>query len=236
MTVTILLRKGHFWRIWPVVTYSTYRWVHWALFACSSWNSTGTFSSWYPREDVTNIMSQSGVSDVSDENATRILMRMSATSHACRGPWNLKNDATHGQTGSTTPQQTAGRPIGRVGEDISRILARKLLSWKLCFNARSWRVHSPPRTVWQAVQSKSKWLQRWPLAKWLWALVYRENCIVDQKGHSLSRAVAIICIRSVIIVNSMMMGKLNIITLTVPVGNPPIWIWCDTLGRTGFKA
>jgi len=25
--------------------------------------------------------------------------------------WTLENDATHGQTGSTTPQQTAGRPI-----------------------------------------------------------------------------------------------------------------------------
>jgi len=48
---------------------------------------------------------------VLDEDATRILARMSTTSRACRalGLWRTK--PTHRQTGSTTRQQTAGRPI-----------------------------------------------------------------------------------------------------------------------------
>jgi len=69
-----------------------------------------------------------------DSNFPRsILVRMSLTSHEEIGrvgrgwyedprydvrnkscvscSWTLENDTTHGQTGSTTPQQTAGRPI-----------------------------------------------------------------------------------------------------------------------------
>ena len=41
-----------------------------------------------------------------------ILARMSARNKSCvSGRWNLENDTTRGQTGSTTPQQTADRPI-----------------------------------------------------------------------------------------------------------------------------
>jgi len=45
-----------------------------------------------------HVTRKSGVSDVSDEDATRILARMSHVSSS----WNLENDTTYGQTGSTT--------------------------------------------------------------------------------------------------------------------------------------
>ena len=43
-----------------------------------------------------------------------MLGRMSAASRACRARGLRRTTPTHGQTGSTTPQQTAGRPIRRV--------------------------------------------------------------------------------------------------------------------------
>jgi len=62
------------------------------------------------------------------------------------GPWNLENDTTHGQTDSTAPRQTAGRPIrflrGKLNDEVARhadilekILARNLLSWNLSYTA-----------------------------------------------------------------------------------------------------
>jgi len=53
------------------------------------------------------------VLDVSDEDAdaTRMLVTCPQQVSHVSGSWNLENDTTHGQTGSTTPKQTAGRPI-----------------------------------------------------------------------------------------------------------------------------
>jgi len=49
------------------------------------------------------------VSDVLDDDAT--YPREDIRNKSCvSGLWNLENDTTHGQTGSTTPHQTAGRP------------------------------------------------------------------------------------------------------------------------------
>jgi len=49
---------------------------------------------------------------------------LSATSRACRARGLLENDTTHGQTGSTTPQQTAGRPIRYGAWQAEREVAR----------------------------------------------------------------------------------------------------------------
>jgi len=62
-----------------------------------SLNSTETIlvaSSRHPREDITRNL---GVSDVLDEDATRLVRNKSCVS----GSWNLANDTIHGQTGST---------------------------------------------------------------------------------------------------------------------------------------
>ena len=64
---------------------------------------------------------------------------MSVPSWACRACWLWSTTPTHGRTGSTTPQQTAGRPIltrmsltswaCRRGCHVD--VTRKLLSWNL---------------------------------------------------------------------------------------------------------
>jgi len=47
-------------------------------------------------------------SSVSDEDATRMLATCPRNKSCVSGSWTSQNDTTHGQTGSTTPQQTAG--------------------------------------------------------------------------------------------------------------------------------
>ena len=55
---------------------------------------------------------KSGVSGMSDEDATRMLA--TCPQQVVRvGSWNLENNTTHGQMGSTTSQQTAGRQSGK---------------------------------------------------------------------------------------------------------------------------
>jgi len=90
------------------------------------------------------------------------LTRMSATSRPChaRGLW--KTTPIHGQTTSTTPQQTAGRPIGQVAtpdtHDLLRTssrgchedASRNIVPWNLSYTARMWVA-----VVWSAGRSWS---------------------------------------------------------------------------------
>jgi len=57
------------------------------------------------------------VSDVYDEDAIRGCRRL-VGNKSCS--WNLENDTTHGQTGSTTMQQTAGYARSKLNGEVAR--------------------------------------------------------------------------------------------------------------------